>query len=75
MMRASGSFAVDLMFALGEFTIKGYSLVASLLNCYKGGLGEGRGGSICPKCPMLKFMPWGSVGSEETPTCEKGPLF
>ena len=25
MMRASGSFAVDLMFVLGELTIKGYN--------------------------------------------------
>ena len=25
MMRASGSFAIDLMFVLGELTIKGYN--------------------------------------------------
>ena len=64
MMRASGSFAVDLM------SIKSYnnsyyllslislSSVATLLHCYEGGLGEGKGweeggGGICPKCPML----------------------
>ena len=31
MMRASGSFAVDLMFVLGELTIKGYNNSYQLL--------------------------------------------
>ena len=31
MMRASGSFAIDLMFVLGELTIKGYKATYSVI--------------------------------------------